>query len=119
MRTGIKRQLESRELHLSVFSGVPCGLRALHLDCLDRLRALLRRRGQYKSQTGENPSQLCPGGTQMRYRNVTQEASFGGRSCNAVAAEEPDFEGGVTKQTRQCSNECGFANTLKFFPFEG
>ncbi|CAE7739327.1 Sspo [Symbiodinium sp. CCMP2592] len=45
-------------------------------------------------------------GTQMRYRNVTQEASFGGRSCNAVAAEEPDFEGGVTKQIRQCSNEC-------------
>ena len=49
----------------------------------------------------------------MRYRNVTQEASFGGRSCNAVAAEEPDFEGGVTKQIRQCSNECGFASNIE------
>ncbi|CAE7454323.1 Hmcn1 [Symbiodinium sp. CCMP2456] len=78
----------------------------------DKVTQLDPKRGQYKSQT-ECSSQLCPGGTQMRYRNVTQEASFGGRSCNAVAAEEPDFEGGVTKQIRQCSNECGFASNIE------
>ena len=46
-------------------------------------------------------------GSQTRQRNVTRKASFGGKSCNSLAASEPDFTGGVTKQIRQCSNLCG------------
>ncbi|CAE7251463.1 SSPO [Symbiodinium natans] len=56
-------------------------------------------------------------GSQTRQRNVTRKASFGGKSCNSLAASEPDFTGGVTKQIRQCSNLCRDCGWLDWTPF--
>ncbi|CAE7555101.1 Hmcn1 [Symbiodinium pilosum] len=56
-------------------------------------------------------------GSQTRQRSVTRKAAFGGKSCNSLAAEEPGFTGGVTKQIRQCSNLCRDCGWLDWTPF--
>ena len=53
-------------------------------------------------------------GSQTRQRDVARKASFGGKSCNALAADEPGYTGGVTKQIRQCSNLCDSASARWF-----